>query len=75
MRMLDALYELQTDDGAIITIHNEVLSPTGQTTRFSQITLLAPEEYGWLNGSIYVGTLNSLRPARDAVLVRVFRVK
>lgn len=75
VRMLDALYELQTDDGAVITIHNQVLIPPGQTNRFSLITITAPEAYGWLNESVYVGTLNSLRPEVDAVVVRVFRLK
>lgn len=77
IRLLDALYELKTDDGAIITIHNQVMSPTNGATgaqRFSQIKITAPEEYGWLNQAVYVGTLNSLRPERQAVLVRVFKL-
>lgn len=75
-RLLDALYELETDDGAIITVRNQVLSPpqAGQR-RFSALQITAPEEkYGWLNRSVHVGTLDGLRPGRDAVLVRVFRL-
>jgi len=30
--------------------------------------------YGWLNDYVYVGTLDSLRPNRNAVVIRVFRV-
>ena len=75
-RQLDALYELRTDDGAVITVRNQVLSPPdGGTTRFSVLQITAPEEkYGWLNRSLHVGTLDSLRPDRDAVLIRVFRL-
>lgn len=76
-RLLDALYELQTDDGAIITIHNQVMSPPNREPgdpRFSQIKITAPEEYDWLNKSVFVGTLDSLRPERAAVVVRVFRL-
>ena len=76
-RMLDALYEMQTDDGAIITVHNEVLTRTeadGKPYRFSHVTLTAPEgPYGWLNQAVFLGTLHSLRP-RSAVLIRVYRV-
>lgn len=75
-RQLDALYELRTDDGAVITIRNQVLSPPGtRETRFSVLQITAPQgRYGWLNHSVYVGTLDSLRPARDTVVVRVFRI-
>ncbi len=77
-RLLDALYELQTDDGAIITVHNQVMSSTdanGKPYRFSHITLTAPEgKYGWLNRSVYVGTLHSLPPERRAVIIRVYRL-
>lgn len=75
VRTLDALYELQTDDGAIFTVRNQVLiSPQPEQPRFSFIQITAPEEYGWLNQSIHVGTLDSLRPDREAVLIRVFRL-
>jgi len=76
-RLLDALYELQTDDGAVITIHNQVMSQPDREpgeARFSQIKITAPEEYDWLNQSVFVGTLDSLRPERAAVVVRVFRL-
>lgn len=76
-RELDALYEMQTDDGAIITVRNRVLidQPEGQKRyAFSTVRLTAPEgPHGWLNRSVFVGTLDSLQP-RAAVLVRVYRV-
>jgi hypothetical protein len=46
----------------------------GGDYRFSHVTLTAPEgKYSWVNQSVYVGTLHSLRP-RPAVLIRVYRV-
>ena len=77
-RLLDALYELKTDDGVIITVHNQVLvrTPQGQPRyAASHIRLSAPNgKYGWLNDCVYTGTLDSLRPKRNAVLIRVFRI-
>jgi hypothetical protein len=77
-RMLDALYEMQTDDGAILTVRNQVMSRTdsgGKPYRFSHIQITAPEgRYGWLNEFIYVGTLHSLQPARRTVVIRAFRL-
>jgi Protein of unknown function (DUF3237) len=74
-RMLDALYELQTDDGAVITVHNRVLinpRPDGTAYAFSKIDITAPEgPHNWLNGLVYVGTLHSLRP-EPKVLIRVY---
>jgi hypothetical protein len=77
-RLLDALYELKTDDGAVITVHNQVLvrTPAGQPRyALSTIRITAPAgQYGWLNDYVYTGTLDSLRPQRNAVLIRVFRL-
>lgn len=75
---LDAIYELQTEDGVIISVRNRVLSRRPKDAPpyvFSNIELTAPEgRYGWLNDFVYVGTLNSLRPQRAAVVIRAFRV-
>ena len=75
---LDAVYELQTDDGVIISVRNRVLSrrPVDKPPYvFSTLELIAPEgPYGWINDYVYVGTLNSLRPKRDAVVIRVYKV-
>lgn len=75
-RLLDALYELETDDGAIITVRNRVLVSSEAGERpLSSLEITAPEgRYGWLNRAVHVGTLNSLRPDRAAVLIRVFRL-
>jgi hypothetical protein len=77
-RQLDALYEMQTDDGAIITIRNKVLihDPVGgHRYAFSTLEITAPEgKYGWLNRLVFVGTLQSLLPSRQAVSIRVYKV-
>ena len=75
---LDAVYELQTDDGVIISVRNRALSrrpPDKPPYVFSTLELTAPEgKYGWINDFVYVGTLNSLRPKREAVVIRVYKV-
>lgn len=76
VRELDALYEMQTDDGAVITVQNLVLidEATGRERyAMSQLKVTAPAgAYGWLNRRVFVGTLHPLRPAREAVLVRAW---
>ncbi|SFN21571.1 DUF3237 domain-containing protein [Variovorax sp. OV329] len=75
---LDAVYELQTEDGVVISVRNRVLSRRPKDAPayvFSNIELTAPEgRYGWLNDFVYVGTLNSLRPQRAAVVIRAYKV-
>lgn len=76
LEQLDALYELRTDDGAVVTVRNQVLvDETGEGNRyaFSSISLSAPEgPHGWLNQRVFVGTLDSMKPARAAVRVRAY---
>ena len=78
VKQLSALYELETHDGAVITVLNEVLveqRPGGERYAYSVPNLTAPKgPYDWINHSVYVGTLDSLRPAREGVRVRIFRV-
>jgi hypothetical protein len=76
VKELDALYEMQTDDGAIITVRNRVLidDPTGPN-RYARsvVQLTAPAgPHEWLNRRVFVGTLTSLRPEKQAVLISVF---
>jgi len=76
IRMLEATYELRADDGTVLNVVNNVLidqpAPDDRYAR-SFLTVTAPAgPHDWLNRRILVGTLNSLKPARDAVLVRVF---
>jgi hypothetical protein len=76
VRRLEALYELEAEDGAVITVHNHVVIAPGMEGepdyRFSTIDVIAPEgPHGWLNRRAFVGTLTPLRP-QQAVLIRVF---
>jgi hypothetical protein len=77
-RQLDALYEMQTDDGAIITVRNKVLihDPAGaRRYALSTLEIRAPEvRYGWLNRLDFVGTPQGLLPARAAVSIRVYKI-
>jgi hypothetical protein len=77
---LDATYELETDDGVVISVRNRVLTRTPKEPAnapryaFSTLDVVAPDgRYGWLNDWVYVGTLHSLRP-RPNVLIRVYKV-
>jgi hypothetical protein len=78
IKELDAFYEMRTDDGVVLTIRNRVLidaQPDQPRRAFSQVQVTAPEgRYALLNRQVFVGTLHPLRPARDAVLVRVWRL-
>lgn len=74
--LLDALYEMQTDDGAIITVRNRALvtkRPDGSAHAFSRLALTAPQRtHAWLNHLVFVGDLH-FDPARpEAVLIRVY---
>jgi len=80
VRCLDAVYEMQAEDGAILGVRNRVLIDPGEAgapdRRFSSLVVTAPEgPHAWLNRCVLVGTLHPLRPAREAVLVRVFRLE
>ena len=73
--MLNALYELQTEDGAIITVNNRVLldkRADGTPLPFSSLDITAPEgPHDWLNHLVFVGTLHSMAP-KPKVLIRVY---
>lgn len=78
LKLLDALYEMQTDDGAVLTVHNRVTideaAPGGRYAR-SVVQVTAPVgPHEWLNRRVFVGTLQGLMPARAAVRVGVFLV-
>lgn len=73
-RTLDALYEMQTDDGAVLTIHNrvkidETVGPVPYKRSVIEVT--APDgPLEWMNHRIFIGTLETARPERDAVIIR-----
>ncbi|MDP3519197.1 MAG: DUF3237 domain-containing protein [Hydrogenophaga sp.] len=78
IKQLDALYEMLTDDGAVITVRNRVLideADTPERYARSVLQLTAPAgTHNWLNRRVFVGTLHSLRPARAAVCIRVYEL-
>lgn len=78
VRELEALYEMQHEDGTVITVHNRVLidDPTGgERYAFSQLQVTAPQgPHDWLNRRVFVGTLHPLPPERAAVLIRVWEL-
>jgi Protein of unknown function (DUF3237) len=73
---LDAVYEMRTDDGAVLGIQNRVIidqSGDAPYTR-SHITIAAPAgAYSWLSRRIIIGTLHPLTD-RPAVCIRAFQV-
>jgi hypothetical protein len=75
---LEALYEMRTDDGAVITVLNRVTidRPEGRAPyTFSTLEVTAPEgPHAWLNRLAFVGTLHPLPPERRAVLIRVYNL-
>ncbi len=81
VKLLAARYEMQTDDGAVLTIHNQVLiddhPPTPRCARCarSRVSITAPAgPHDWLNRRLFVGTLTPLLPARQAVKISVFEL-
>lgn len=76
VKELHALYEMATDDGAVLTIDNRVLVDEAvKPVRYalSRVSVQAPEgPHAWLNRRLFVGTLQALRPERDAVVVRAY---
>jgi hypothetical protein len=76
IRELDALYEMQHDDGTVFTVHNQVLIDApdgGGRYAASHVRVTAPEgPHAWLNKRVFAGTLHPLPPERQAVLIRVW---
>jgi hypothetical protein len=77
IKELDALYELQVDDGTVLTVRNRVLLDESVQPRYARSTVrvTAPAgPWGWLNRRVIVGSLQSLRPQAPAVLVSLFEL-
>lgn len=78
VRLLDAHYEMLTDDGDVITVRNRVTidDPEGPDRyAWSQVQLIAPDgPHAWLNRRVFIGTLKSLLPGRQAVVIRIYQV-
>ena len=78
VKQLHAVYEMQTDDGAVLTIDNRVVideTATPQRYARSVVAITAPAgPHAWLNRRVFVGTVHSLQPARQAVAIRIYLV-
>jgi hypothetical protein len=76
--LLNALYEMQTDDGAVLTILNRVtIDPSAGARPYtrSMVEVTAPEgPHGWLNRRVFVGDLHPAPAGRRAVVIRVYEV-
>lgn len=79
---LDALYEMRTDDGHVITVRNQVRlveGSDGVPAGYSNLTLTAPDgPYAWLNTQRLIGTVSLLHPEDPMdpkqVLIRAFQI-
>jgi hypothetical protein len=82
---VEAAYYMKTDDGVLIRIVNTGVggggappADAGDGERFFMFThpsFEAPAgKYDWLNRAMFVGTLGARKDARNAVLIRVFRL-
>lgn len=78
VKELDALYEMQLDDGTVLTVRNRVLVDESRMPRYarSAVQVIAPAgRWDWLNRRCLVGSLQTLRPQAQAVLVNVFELQ
>jgi hypothetical protein len=76
IRELDALYEMQCEDGTVLTVRNRVMvddaRPVERYAR-SVVQVKVPDgPHSWLSRRVLVGTLHSMRPERQAVQVTVY---
>jgi hypothetical protein len=78
VKELDAFYEMQADNGDVITIRNKVVihEPAGGTRyAISNVRPTAPAgAHEWLNWRTFVGTVDRLQGEPASVLIRVFEV-
>ena len=74
-RKLEAHFELQTDDGAVITVADHMMlnfTDAKAPYAFSTMDIVAPEgRYGWLNDRVFVGTLHTIAD-EPAVRIRIY---
>jgi hypothetical protein len=74
IKELDALYEMRVHDGTLLTIHNQAIideSVDGPRYALSRIKVTAPDgPWAWLNRRLIVGTVDTARPERAAVIIR-----
>lgn len=83
VKELDALYEMQAVNGDVITVHNKIIvdeernAEGGINDRYamSVIKVSAPKgPHDWLNRRLLIGTLQSAKPERQAVIIRAWEI-
>ena len=77
VKSITALYSIKTDDGQVIVVDNRGItwSENGTTYKRTIPKFHAPKgKYDWLNKSLFVGTITSIRKPR-AVIIRVYKVE
>lgn len=78
VKELDALYEMETECGTRITVRNRVLVDEARKPEryaMSVIDVQVPDgPFEWLRRRLLVGTLQSARPDRPAVVVRAWEM-
>jgi hypothetical protein len=76
VKELDAVYEMKLDDGPILHIRNRVVvDETRQPERYAMSVITVGVEngpYAWLSRRLIIGTLQSARPTRQAVIIRAW---
>jgi len=76
VKELEAIYEMQTTDGTIISIKNQVTADEAQTPERYAMSVISVAvgdgPYAWLNRRLVLGTLQSARPDRQAVIIRAW---
>ncbi|MBL6426758.1 MAG: DUF3237 domain-containing protein [Maritimibacter sp.] len=79
VKELEAIYEMKTYDGTFITIENRVVVDTmREPDHYAMSTITAKVRdgpFGWLNRRVLVGTLQTARPDRNAVIIRAWIMK
>lgn len=79
VRLLDALYEMQTEDGTVLTVHNRVKvieRPGLGREALSHVDITAPTgPHGWLNDAVLVGRAFPLLAHRQAVRICVYQLR
>ena len=80
VRELVAIYAIQTDDGATITVENRGISVPAEKNGGVRYVRSSPKfhapagKYEWLNEGIFVGSVTGV-PEGGTVIIRVFKVR
>lgn len=79
IRELEAVYDMETDDGCVISINNRVVVDEEQTPqRYARSVVsfqACDEHYRWLNRQVFVGTLERLPDEPARVQIEVYAVR